>query len=311
MELSGLVPVPTAVRVAELRMSYGATEALRGIDFDVRRGEIVACVGPNGAGKTTMLEILEGFRRRTAGDVEVLGVDPEHADARWRDRIGVVLQESAPEPELTVTECVALYAGYYGRPRPVPDTLALVGLEQRAGVRCARLSGGERRRLDVALALIGDPELVFLDEPTTGFDPVARRAAWDMIDALRDLGKTVLITTHYMEEAERLADRVAVIASGRIVATGTPESLGGRDEEAATIRFVLPGGVTAAELPGEVAVAVRAAYGPRVEARSSDPLAVLGALAQWAADRRIDVRDLAVTRPTLEDTYLRLTEQVA
>jgi ABC-2 type transport system ATP-binding protein len=304
MERSGV-----AVHVSGLRMSYGATEALRGIDLDVRRGEILACVGPNGAGKTTMLEILEGFRRRTAGVVEVLGVDPEDAGATWRDRVGVVLQESAPEPELTVAECMALYAGYYGRPRPVPETLALVGLERRADVRCARLSGGERRRLDVGLALIGDPELVFLDEPTTGFDPVARRAAWDTIDGLRGLGKTVLLTTHYMEEAERLADRVAVIFSGRIVATGTPESLGGRDEEAATIRFVLPRGAAVAELPGEVAAAVRVALGPHVEARTSDPLNVVGALAAWAAARGIGVRDLTVSRPTLEDTYLRLTEQ--
>jgi ABC-2 type transport system ATP-binding protein len=309
MENSGVPSATTAVHVAELRMSYGAAEALRGIDLEVGRGEILACVGPNGAGKTTMLEILEGFRRRTAGDVEVLGVDPEGAGATWRDRIGVVLQESAPEPELTAAECMVLYAGYYARPRPVPETLALVGLERRADVRCARLSGGERRRLDVGLALIGDPELVFLDEPTTGFDPVARRAAWDMIDGLRGLGKTVLLTTHYMEEAERLADRVAVISSGRIVATGTPESLGGRDQEAATIRFVLPRGAAAADLPGEVAAVVRVALGPRVEAQSSDPLTVLGALARWAAARGVEVRDLAVSRPTLEDTYLRLTEQ--
>jgi ABC-2 type transport system ATP-binding protein len=208
-----------------------------------------------------------------------------------------------------VVACIASYAGYYGQPRPVPETLAVVGLERRADVRCARLSGGERRRLDVGLALIGDPELVFLDEPTTGFDPVARRAAWDMIDGLRGLGKTVLLTTHYMEEAERLADRVAVISSGRIVATGTPESLGGRDQEPSTIRFVLPQGATSADLPGEVAAAVRVALGPRVEAQSSDPLTVLGALARWAAARGIEVRDLTVSRPTLEDTYLRLTER--
>ena len=300
-----------AVQVSALRMSYGTTEALRGIDLEVLSGEIVACVGPNGAGKTTMLEILEGFRRRTGGDVRVFGVDPECGDGRWRDRIGVVLQESTPEPELTVGECVALYAGYYGRPQPVADTLRLVGLQHRAGVRCARLSGGERRRLDVALALIGDPELVFLDEPTTGFDPVARRAAWDMIAGLRELGKTVLLTTHYMEEAERLADRVAVIAAGRIVAAGTPDSLGGRDQEAATISFVLPNGVTVGDLPRPVMTEVHHTVGPRVGVSSCDPLPLLGALASWSAAQEIELRDLVVSRPTLEDTYLRLTEQVA
>ncbi|MBV8396720.1 MAG: ABC transporter ATP-binding protein, partial [Actinobacteria bacterium] len=207
-------------------MRYGDFEAVAGIDLEVRRGEIFAFLGPNGAGKTTTVEILEGFRRRTAGEVTVLGVDPEHAGGAWRNRVGTVLQESEAEPGLTVRECLELYAGYYDAPRDIDETIALVGLEEKAETAGPLLSGGQRRRLDVALALIGDPELVFLDEPTTGFDPSARRTAWSVIAGLRDLGKTVFLTTHYMDEAENLADRIAVIAAGRIVAEGTPQTLG-------------------------------------------------------------------------------------
>src|SRR3954467_5200925 len=242
----------SAIRVHALRKSYTDTEAVRGIDLDVRRGEIFAFLGPNGAGKTTTVEILEGFRPRSQGEVSVLGVDPAEGTRAWRDRIGIVLQESAPDPGLTVHESLELYAGYYSRPRPVPDTIALAGLGGKDDRQATSLSGGERRRLDFALALTGDPELIFLDEPTTGFDPSARRAAWDVIENLRDLGKTIFLTTHYMDEAERLADRIAVIVGGNIVAQGTPRTLGGRDSDTSTISFTLPAGTTAAELPARL-----------------------------------------------------------
>jgi ABC-2 type transport system ATP-binding protein len=297
------------ITVRGLRKSYGSTEAVVGIDLDVYPGEVFAFLGPNGAGKTTTVEILEGYRRRTAGDVTVLGVDPADAGGDWRARIGVVLQESAPEAELTVHECVARYAGYYPKPRSVPEVLALVGLDDRPNIRCRRLSGGQRRRLDVALALIGDPELVFLDEPTTGFDPAARRSAWDVIAGLRDLGKTIFLTTHYMEEAEHLADRIAVIAAGRIVAEGTAANLGGRDVKASVISFTLPSGLSAADLPPAVAACLTGHDGDKVEAATTSPLPVLGAMAAWAADRKIDLPDLQVIRPTLEEIYLQLTKE--
>jgi ABC-2 type transport system ATP-binding protein len=288
-------------------MTYGPVEAVRGIDLDVHRGEVFAFVGPNGAGKTTTVEILEGFRSRSEGRVRVLGVDPERAQPSWRSRIGVVLQESRPETELTVAECVALYAGYYPTPRPVADTLGLVGLVERASVRCGRLSGGERRRLDLALALVGDPDLVFLDEPTNGFDPSARRSAWSIIASLRDLGKTVFLTTHYLDEVECLADRIAVIAGGRIIAEGTTETLGGRGRQKSVIRFALPAGVGVGELPPDVVSSLTATMGARVEARTHGPLRLLGGLATWAAGRGVELDDLEVTRPTLEEVYFQLT----
>jgi ABC-2 type transport system ATP-binding protein len=294
--------------VRGLRKSYGAVEAVAGIDLEVSRAEIFAFLGPNGAGKTTTVEILEGFRERTAGEVSVLGQDPAHAGASWRDRIGVVLQETQPEPGLTVRECLDLYAGYYSRPRAISDTLALTGLQDRADVRTELLSGGQRRRLDVALALIGDPELVFLDEPTTGFDPSARRAAWEMIHGLRDLGKTVFLTTHYMDEAENLADRIAVIADGRIVAEGTPGSLGGRDRMAATIRFTLPPGTGRGELPDALQALADPISDAVVTLRTEAPLAPLRDLADWALGCDLDLSDIEVRRPTLEDVYLSLTE---
>src|SRR5580658_9768737 len=252
------------ISIRGLRKSYGDAEAVRGIDLEIRRGEIFAFLGPNGAGKTTTVEILEGFRQATSGTVEVLGRNPWRAPASWRERIGIVLQESQPEPGLTVRECLALYAGYYRAPRKVEDTLALVDLAAQADQRATALSGGQRRRLDVALALIGDPELIFLDEPTTGFDPSARRAAWEVIAGLRDLGKTVFLTTHYMEEAERLADRIAVIAAGQIVAEGTPQTLGGRQLEAAQITFTPPGSSSQADLPAKIAHRVVAQPGGRL-----------------------------------------------
>ena len=296
------------ISVRGLRMTYGEFEAVRGLNLEVERGEVFAVLGPNGAGKTTTLEILEGYRRRTGGTVTVLGEDPATAGGAWRARIGVVLQESQPEPELTVSECLALYAGYYPKPRPVGETLELVGLDEKRSTLCGRLSGGQRRRLDVALALIGDPELVFLDEPTTGFDPSARRAAWEVIAGLRSLGKTIVLTTHYMEEAQALAGRITVIAAGRIVAEGTPASLGGRDLAASVITFSLPPEVTVSDLPAALADRVSRLPEQRLELRDARPLPLLGLLASWAAGRELDLADLEVSRPTLEDIYLQLTE---
>jgi ABC-2 type transport system ATP-binding protein len=294
------------VDVRGLRMSYGAYEAVRGVDLQVRRGEIFAFLGPNGAGKTTTVEILEGFRRRTAGEVSVLGEDPGHASASWRARIGVVLQESEPERDLTVTECLRLYAGYYPAARDVDEVIALVGLTDKRDAIASRMSGGQRRRLDVALALIGDPELVFLDEPTTGFDPNARRAAWDMIAGLRDLGVTVFLTTHYMDEAEYLADRVAVLARGQIVAEGTPATLGGRDTSAVRVSFSAPPGIGVADLPPALHALVVSST-PQLTLSASAPLDVLRPLIAWAEQHGFDLADLDVRRPSLEDIYIDLT----
>jgi ABC-2 type transport system ATP-binding protein len=308
--LSGTAPSASeapepCVLVRGLRCSYGANEAVKGIDLEIARGEIFALLGPNGAGKTTTVEILEGFRRRTGGEARVLGSDPATGGPSWRARLGVVLQESRPEPELTVRECVSLYAGYYVRPRDVLETVALVGLQDLADRRCEHLSGGQRRRLDVALALIGDPELVFLDEPTTGFDPAARRAAWDLVLGLRDLGKTILLTTHYMEEAERLADRIAVISDGEIVATGTPQTLGARELMDVAISFTLPPGIALEELPASLEAGL--SEHRLVLARAADPVSSLFVLTRWAVERDLQLPDLEVHRPSLEDVYLKLT----
>ena len=300
---------PAVIEVRGLRKTYDGIEAVAGIDLEVRAGEVFAFLGPNGAGKTTTVEILEGYRHRTSGDVCVLGADPTEAGRDWRARIGVVLQESWPEEELTAEECLTLYAGYYPAPRPVAETLELVGLTDHRAVRCGRMSGGQRRRLDVALALIGDPELIFLDEPTTGFDPAARQSAWEVIAGLRDLGKTIFLTTHYMEEAERLADRIAVLAAGRIVAEGTAATLGGRDTEASVISFTLPPGVAAADLPPALAECVTRTANGHVEADTTRPLRLVGVLAGWAQARGIDLPDLDVHRPSLEDVYLQLTRE--
>jgi ABC-2 type transport system ATP-binding protein len=300
--------VEPVVSVRGLRKRYGQFDAVAGIDLEVGRGEIFAFLGPNGAGKTTTVEILEGFRTRSGGEVSVLGVDPAEADAGWRERVGAVLQESNAEPGLTVRESLQLYSGYYRAPRDIDETIALVGLAEKADTLSPQLSGGQRRRLDVALALIGDPELIFLDEPTTGFDPSARRTAWHVIDGLRGLGKTVFLTTHYMDEAEQLADRIAVIAGGRIVAEGTPRSLGGRNRMAATIRFTLPDGTGADELPPDLR-ALLAGEDGRVTLATETPLVHVAALAEWALGRGIDLPDLDVRRPTLEDVYLQLTEE--
>ena len=291
----------TAVEVRGLHVRYGDVEAVRGIDLEVRRGEILALLGPNGAGKTSTIEVLEGFRAPVAGELSVLGADPRTAPRAWRERVGIVLQDSAPELNLTVRECLRLYAGYYRAPRDVEDTIALVGLEERADHEATKLSGGQRRRLDVALALIGDPELIFLDEPTTGFDPAARRQAWEVVGGLRALGKTIVLTTHYMEEAERLADRIVVMARGEIVADGTPATLGGRDRAAAIVSFTLPPGAGAP--PPACEVDARG----RVVLRTERPMAELHELTGWALERDLELTDLEIRRPTLEDVYLELT----
>ena len=277
------------ISVRDLRKSYGDLEAVRGIDIEVGAGEVFAFLGPNGAGKTTTVEILEGYRRRDAGEVSVLGEDPSHAGRSWRQRIGIVLQSCKLEPYLTVRESLALFAGYYDSPRPIEETIDLVGLADKADARAGSLSGGQQRRLDVGMALIGDPDLLFLDEPTTGFDPQARRQAWDLIAGLRDLGKTVFLTTHYMDEAQRLADRVAIIAGGEIVARGAPQELGERNGSAATIRYRRAGEAFSIE--------------------TDDPVRALHELTGRALEEGFELEGLEVSRPSLEDVYLSLTRQ--
>ena len=296
-----------AIEIDGLRKRYGEFEAVRGVSLRVERGEIFAFLGPNGAGKTTTVEILEGFRKRDAGDVRVLGVDPEHADRAWRARIGVVLQEGSAQPELTVRETLALWAAYYPRPRPIDETISLAGLEEKADDRVGRLSGGQRRRLDVALSLIGDPDLVFLDEPTTGFDPVARRAAWEVIAGLRDLGKTVFLTTHYLDEAQELADRVAIIKAGEIVVEGPPDELGVGATET-DIRFAPPPGITFDELPVSEPVTL---VDDLARLQTQTPTKTLARLCGWAAERGLELERLEVLRPSLEDIYLELVEAEA
>jgi ABC-2 type transport system ATP-binding protein len=295
------------IRVKGLRKAYGEREVVGGIDLEVRAGEIFAFLGPNGAGKTTSVEILEGYRSRNAGDVSVLGEDPASSGREWRSRIGVVLQSCTMPGELTVGELFELYASYYPHANSVDETLEAVGLQEQRSVRAQRLSGGQQRRLDVGLALIGDPELVFLDEPTTGFDPSARHHAWEVISNLRELGKTVFLTTHYMEEAQFLADRVAVIVAGQIVSEGTTQTLGGRDRAPSDISFTPPAGVAPSQLPPELALAAELRDG-RIHLQSQHPARTLHALASWAVDRDLDLEDLTVGRPSLEDVYLQLTE---
>jgi ABC-2 type transport system ATP-binding protein len=295
------------ISVSGLRKSYGGFEAVRGLELEVERGEIFAFLGPNGAGKTTTVEILEGYRARTAGDVSVLGEDPAGASRGWRERIGIVLQQCRMQPELTVRETIELYAGYYREPRSVEDTIDLVGLREKQHSRAGKLSGGQQRRLDVALALVGDPELIFLDEPTTGFDPGARRQAWDVISSLRDLGKTVFLTTHYMDEAQVLANRAAILVRGAVVATGSPDDLARESGAGTEIRFRLPDGVGAAELPGEASSA-RTENG-FVTIQTGEPVRILNELTGWALARGMDLTGLNVGHPSLEEVYLELTEE--
>ncbi len=277
-----------AIEVRGLRKRYGDFEAVRGIDFRVQPGEIFGLLGPNGAGKTTTVEILEGYRERSEGTVSVLGFDPQERARDLRARVGIVLQSTGLYPHITVREALTHFAGFYPHPRAVAEVLELSGLQEKADERTRRLSGGQQRRLDLALALIGDPDLIFLDEPTTGFDPAARRAAWDTIRALRDLGKTVLLTTHYLDEAQSLADRVAIIKDGRILAEGSPAELG--VEGSASYR-----------------ISWRDADGERQEREIEDPTAFLHELTGEALARGARVRDLVVVRPSLEDVYLQLT----
>jgi ABC-2 type transport system ATP-binding protein len=292
-----------AISVKGLRKSYGTLEAVKGIDIEISRGEVFALLGPNGAGKTTTVEILEGFRSRNAGEVKVLGFDPASGDRDMKERVGIVLQSTGIDPYLTVSETVALYAGYYPSPRPADEVIEVVGLTAKADTRVIKLSGGQQRRLDVAIALAGDPELLFLDEPTTGFDPSARRGAWEVVKNLASLGKTVLLTTHYMDEAQYLADRVAVIAAGVIVAEGPPSTIAGRDRAMTRIRFVLPADVSAPSIDGaEVAKA-----GDAIELVATDPTKALHELTGWALERGVELGGLEVRRPSLEDTYLELT----
>jgi ABC-2 type transport system ATP-binding protein len=298
-----------AVEIKGLEKSYGEFEAVRGVDLAIPEGQIFAILGPNGAGKTTTIEILEGYRRRSGGEVSVLGVDPAQPTRAWRERIGIVLQESQPAGLLTVRETLSMFAGYYSAPRSVDETIELVGLGEKADVRAGRLSGGQKRRLDVALALIGDPDLIFLDEPTTGFDPEARREAWKMISSMRSFGKTIVLTTHYMDEAQALADEIAVFAAGRIVAQGTPAEIGGREQLPSRISFQLPERVAESDLPpllrgGQL-------RGGQLVLETSDPTRSVHELTAWAIELGIRLDDLTVTRPSLEDIYLELTRETA
>ncbi len=281
---------------------YGDVAAVRGIDFEVRPGEVFALLGPNGAGKSTTVEILEGHRTRSGGEIEVLGFDPETAGRAFRERIGIVLQTTAIERELTVTEAIDIYGRVYTGRRPTAELIELVGLEEKAGARVKTLSGGQKRRLELALGIVGDPDLLFLDEPTTGFDPSARRQAWGVIANLTSLGKTVLLTTHYMDEAQHLADRVAVISAGRIVAEGTPDTLGGRAAAAIRVSFALPAGAT-----GGGPLERARADGDRYVLEADDVTRLLHEITGWALHNDVELLDLTVDRPTLEDVYLELT----
>jgi ABC-2 type transport system ATP-binding protein len=281
-------PTVSAIAVSDLRKAYGQREVLHGLSFTVETGEVFALLGPNGAGKTTTVEILEGYRRRDGGEVRVLGVDPERGGRDFKARIGIVLQSSAVYHLLSVREIVALFAGYYPHPRPADEVIELVGLAEKREARVRTLSGGQLRRLDLALALVGDPELVFLDEPTTGFDPAARRQAWETIRDLRSLGKSILLTTHYMEEAQRLADRVAILRAGEIVGTGSPQEL----------------------LSGHASVEIRyRRNGTEVVVATEEPTRVLHELTSQAIADGVELEGIEVHRRSLEDVYLELTRE--
>ena len=295
-----------AVEVRELRKSYGEVEAVRGVSFEVARGEVFCLLGPNGAGKTSIVEILEGYRTRTHGEVRVLGMNPARGERELHERVGIVLQESGVQSDLTVRELIEMYGRYHLRRRPVGEVIELVELGEKADVRARQLSGGQKRRLDLALALVGDPDLIFLDEPTTGFDPGARRQAWSTIRSLCDLGKTVFLTTHYMDEAQHLANRVAVMNAGQIIAIGQPEELGGRDLRPAEIRFSLPAQWSLGDLP-DIPCEQRSLDGNRVIVLTKQPVVAAQRITTWALDHDVDLGHFSVNQPTLEDIYLELT----
>ena len=294
------------ITVENLFKDYGDVHAVRGVDLSVDQGEVFALLGPNGAGKSTTVEILEGYRTKTSGAVSVLGFDPTERSREFRERIGIVLQETAVEDSLTVTESIDIYGGMYPKRRDTDELIDLVGLHEKRDARIKTLSGGQRRRLELALGIVGDPDLLFMDEPTTGFDPSARRQAWSIIENLTSLGKTVLLTTHYMDEAQYLADRVAVMSHGLIVAEGTPESLGGRETAATVISFTVDG-----SLDGLPVVDAATSENGRVTIRTSTPTRSVHDITGWALGRGIELVDLTITRPSLEDVYLELTGEDA
>ena len=296
--------VSLMIEVEGLVKHYGDVRAVDGVDLSVASGEVFALLGPNGAGKTTTVEILEGHRDRTGGAVTVLGVDPGSAGRDFRERIGIVLQSTAIEKELTVREAIDTYGALYPRRRQTDELMEIVGVTEKADARIKTLSGGQRRRLELALGIVGDPELIFLDEPTTGFDPSARRQAWRVIDNLRSLGKTILLTTHYMDEAQNLADRVAIISAGRIVAEGTPDTLGGRADAETTVRFRLAD-LDPALLPAAVGQ-LKPQPGGEIEIRTGEPTRLLHMVTEWAVDNGTELEGLTVYRPSLEDVYLDL-----
>jgi ABC-2 type transport system ATP-binding protein len=295
-----------AIEVRDLRKVYGETEAVRGVSFDVARGEVFCLLGPNGAGKTTTVEILEGYRTRTGGEALVLGIDPATGARALREQVGIVLEQCGVQSDLTVAELVEMYGRYHVRRRGVDEVIELVELTEKRDERAKQLSGGQRRRLDLALALVGEPELIFLDEPTTGFDPAARRQAWSTIRSLCELGKTVFLTTHFMDEAQHLADRVAVMRDGEIIALGRPDELGGRDARPAEISFSLPSVVAPGDLP-DLPVEGRSLDGDRVVLHTRESVRAVHELTGWALERGIELGHFSVSQPSLEDIYLELT----
>ncbi|HTX12552.1 MAG TPA: ABC transporter ATP-binding protein [Solirubrobacteraceae bacterium] len=298
-----------AIELRDLRKSYGEVEAVRGVSFEVSRGEVFCLLGPNGAGKTSIVEILEGYRTRTGGEARVLGMDPAHGQRELRERVGIVLQQCGIQSDLTVAELIEMYGRYYSRCRPVDEVIELVELGEKRDTRARNLSGGQLRRLDLALGLVGDPDVLFLDEPTTGFDPGARRHAWSTIRSLCDLGKTIFLTTHYMDEAQHLANRVAVMNAGQIIAIGRPEELGGRDVRPAEIRFSLPSDWSLGDLP-DIPCERRALEGDRVVVETKEPVVAAQRITTWALDHDVDLEHFSVSQPSLEDIYLELTTSV-
>jgi ABC-2 type transport system ATP-binding protein len=297
----------SAVAVEHLSRRYGGLAALEDVSFEVAAGQVVALLGPNGAGKTTTMEILEGYQAPSGGTARVLGEDPACAGRAWRARVGLVLQSTCLDPQLTVVEALGIFAGLFPRPRPVAEVLELIDLTDEAGTRVGRLSGGQQRRVDVGLGIVGQPELLFLDEPTTGLDPAARRQAWTTIEGLTAAGTTVLLTTHYLEEAQRLADRVLVLAHGRLVADARPEQLRRRGAPT-VIRVPLPPGAPIADLPPTLAAAA-GPDGGRLVVRTAEVTATLDALVGWARRHQVELAGLEVGPPSLEDAYLALLEE--